>query len=183
MAIKTFSNGVDLPASDINTYLTNAGLVYVTSVTVGSAVSSVTVSNCFSSTYDSYRIVINASSASSVGNNVYYKQNGSTGSTYNVAGYFTAISSGSVTSLVAPPSANGCHIAITGTTTWSSVIDVFNPFATATTTLTATSAGSSYATNTHGYDSNAASSTGFSLTTSGGTITGGTITVYGYRKA
>lgn len=55
MAVKTFSVGEVLTASDTNTYLANAGLVYITSTTL-SAVTN-TISNCFSSTYDSYRIV------------------------------------------------------------------------------------------------------------------------------
>ena len=57
MAVKTFTTGEVLTASDTNTYLANSGLVYVTSTTVGSGVSSVTVSNCFTSTYDNYRII------------------------------------------------------------------------------------------------------------------------------
>jgi hypothetical protein len=58
MAIKTFSSGAVLTASDTNTYLANSGLVYVTEATIGNAVSSVTVSNAFNSTYDAYKIII-----------------------------------------------------------------------------------------------------------------------------
>ena len=57
MAVKTFTSEV-LSSSDTNTYLANSGLVYVTSATIGSAVSSVTVSSAFSATYDAYKIVI-----------------------------------------------------------------------------------------------------------------------------
>jgi len=57
MAIKTFTTGEVLTASDTNTYLANSGLVFVSSTTIGTAVSSVTVSNCFSSTYTNYKIV------------------------------------------------------------------------------------------------------------------------------
>ena len=57
MAIKTFSAGSVLTASDTNTYLANSGLVYVTeaSATTGQTLS---VNNCFTSTYDNYRLVI-----------------------------------------------------------------------------------------------------------------------------
>ena len=56
MAVKTFTTGEVLTASDTNTYLNNGGLVYITQVNLtGSAVS---VTSCFSSTYDSYRIVV-----------------------------------------------------------------------------------------------------------------------------
>jgi hypothetical protein len=59
MAIKTFSSGEVLTASDTNTYLNNGGLVYITEtlVTAGSA-TSVSFNNVFTSTYDNYQIVI-----------------------------------------------------------------------------------------------------------------------------
>jgi hypothetical protein len=56
MAIKTFTTGEVLTASDTNTYLANAGLVYITSTAVSG--STVTVSNCFNSTYDWYKVVL-----------------------------------------------------------------------------------------------------------------------------
>jgi hypothetical protein len=57
MAIKTFTDNTTLPASDINTYLTNSGLVYVTqaSATTGTTLA---IANVFSSTYENYRIVL-----------------------------------------------------------------------------------------------------------------------------
>ena len=53
MSVKTFGSEV-LTSGDVNTYLANSGLVYVTSVNVGSGVSSVTVSSAFNSSYDNY---------------------------------------------------------------------------------------------------------------------------------
>ena len=58
MAIKTFTTGEVLTASDTNTYLANSGLVYITSTTFTGA-SSVSVNNCFTSTFDQYRIIFN----------------------------------------------------------------------------------------------------------------------------
>ena len=56
MAIKTFTTGEVLTASDTNTYLANAGLVYIKEVALtGTAVN---ITSCFSATYDSYQIVI-----------------------------------------------------------------------------------------------------------------------------
>lgn len=54
MSVKTFTS-TTLSSSDVNTYLANSGLVYVTSVAASGT--SVTITNCFSSTYDNYRIV------------------------------------------------------------------------------------------------------------------------------
>ena len=56
MAIKTFTTGEVLTASDTNTYLANSGLVYITSTAVSG--STVSVSNCFNSTYDWYKVVL-----------------------------------------------------------------------------------------------------------------------------
>ena len=58
MAIKTFTSGEVLTASDTNTYLANAGLNYITTASVTSASSALVINGCFTSTYDNYRIVI-----------------------------------------------------------------------------------------------------------------------------
>lgn len=54
MAIKTFTDLTTLPASDINTYLANSGLVYVTSGPL--SLSSTNFEGCFTDTYDNYLI-------------------------------------------------------------------------------------------------------------------------------
>ena len=63
MAIKNFTTGEVLTAADTNTYLANSGLVYVTSQTVGSAVSTVTVPGAFSTTWNDYRIIYSGGTA------------------------------------------------------------------------------------------------------------------------
>ena len=55
MAIKTFTAGEVLTASDTNTYLANSGLVWIANGTASTTDFRLT---CFSSTYDSYRLVI-----------------------------------------------------------------------------------------------------------------------------
>lgn len=73
MAIKTFSDGVSLPASDINTFLTNSGLVYI----AGASFSSVTsgapldVNSVFSSTYTNYLLVLRVSQTVATGSTVF----------------------------------------------------------------------------------------------------------------
>lgn len=57
MAVKTFTTGEVLTAADTNTYLGNAGWVYVNSVAVGSGVTTVALTNAFNTTYDAYKIV------------------------------------------------------------------------------------------------------------------------------
>ena len=58
MAIKTFTTGEVLTASDTNTYLANGGLVTVASGTATAG--TLIIAGAFSSTYDSYRLVLNA---------------------------------------------------------------------------------------------------------------------------
>jgi len=62
MAVKTFSQAEQLTAADTNTYLANGGLVYIGATTLNAVSNNIT--SVFSSTYDSYRVVIsNFSSA------------------------------------------------------------------------------------------------------------------------
>ena len=62
MAIKTFTTGEILTAADTNTYLNNGGLVWISQTTISGT--STAISNCFSSTYDNYRVLIRLTSTS-----------------------------------------------------------------------------------------------------------------------
>lgn len=187
MAIKTFTTGEVLTASDTNTYLANAGLVYVTSTTVGSAVSSVTVSNCFSSTYDNYKIVINggtASAADAVGFRL-----GSTNTGYYFGMNRAAYDTGTANTLNDNNQVYWRYTCIANTDTLTADIDLFDPFNAKPTRVHAwwidARAGAFSSGAGAGYLSGTTSYTAFSLIplTVGTTLTGSTITVYGYRKA
>ena len=183
MAVKTFTTGEVLTAADTNTYLNNGGLVYVSATTVGSAVASVTVSSCFSSTYDNYRIVYNGVQTSGT-NAITLKFNNSTGSTYNDAGYYIAVGTATI---VAETLATNTQMRIgiceTGSVTIGGWFDCLGPNISGRTWVNGGSMSPSYYNWRQGTDTNAASQTGFTLTPLSGTFTGGTITVYGYRKA
>lgn len=56
MAVKTFTSGEVLTAADTNTYLTNSGLVYVSSGSFSNAATADITG--FTSTYKAYRVVI-----------------------------------------------------------------------------------------------------------------------------
>ena len=57
MAIKTFTAGEVLTASDTNTYLANSGLVYVAGATItGLGTSGANLTGLFNSTYKNYRV-------------------------------------------------------------------------------------------------------------------------------
>jgi hypothetical protein len=204
MAIKTFSTGEVLTASDTNTYLANAGLVAVTpsavtngtivsgtaSATANSAVSSIVLKDVFSSTYDSYRLVISnlTMSSTATGTVMYLKMHDGTNpasTNYNwalirldIAAGVSAVSSGALVT-------NGILIGRGTGDKFGTTLDVVNP-GLATHTLFPDISGINVST---GYMYKGAgmhqTSTAYSsvqIAPDTGTITGGTFTVYGYRK-
>jgi len=182
MAIKTFTTGEVLTASDTNTYLANSGLVYVTSTTVGSGVSSVTISNCFSSTYDNYRITY-AGGVSSASGSGYLQLSGITTGLYY--GALPFLSWPSTYGSVADSGSTSWRYVAGGNATFASMnLDLAMPFATKTKTIQAWYTRNGYSGFYTGYCDSISSATGFTLgNIDWGTMTGGTITVYGYRKA
>jgi len=157
------------------------GLVYVTSQTIGSAVSSVTISNCFSSAYDNYKIVL-SNTTGSTSLDLRFQLSGLTTSVYNQANIYVNTSSTVTGYGVTLNTYTVCGGADTGNAN-SFSIDVYGPFASTRTSISG-----------HGFFLNGSmligcqavdtnSRTGFVISTSTGTITGGTISVYGYRKA
>ena len=157
------------------------GLELISTTTVGTAVSSVTVTGAFSTTYDNYRIVINAMAASVDAAQIRFTINGSTGSTYHLIG--TNMDYGSAT--VYPVSGAAVAFFRIGETSQTSnnlSFDIYSPFLAATSFISSCFNGTSHVGWYNGKDTNAASSTAFTLTPSSGTVTGGTVTVYGYRK-
>jgi hypothetical protein len=187
MAIKTFTTGEVLTASDTNTYLANSGLVYVTSVTVPTSPASntVSVSGCFTSTYDNYKIIwtggvsvgaealsLNLLPTSVTGWNTSYSQivtyvtyagaastlNTNAGTKWGFAGEITTVNKTNVNfELLAPNLAQ-----------YTGLTNFYN--------------GGGGAGAGAGIHAIASAFTGFTIS-GASNFTGGTITVYGYRKA
>lgn len=181
MAVKTFTTGEVLTAADTNTYLNNGGLVYVTQTTVGSAVASVTISNCFSSTYDNYRIVVRGGTPSNNSVSLAFKLGASTSSYYSALLY-AAWSVLSPTLLTVDNGASWTYLIGSDTQGMGGAIDVFNPNVAAYTRMSGFYMRDDLGGSTWGIHKQATAYTDFTLTPSAGTLTGGTITVYGYRK-
>lgn len=185
MAIKTFTTGEVLTASDTNTYLANAGLVYVTSTTVGSGVSTVTVSSCFSSSFDNYRIVY-FGGTSSTQQELRLQMGSTTTGYYNTLlyGAYSATPSALAAGLV--NTANFGYAGVGDPDGCSLTVDVMNPNLAKRTVIAGSFIGMDtdrvFGT-TGGFLADTTAYTSFTMTPSTGTITGGTITVYGYRKA
>lgn len=161
-------------------YSLQSGLVYITGTTVGSAVTSVTVSNVFSSTYDNYRIIITGGTASA-GDNLSMQLSGSTGSTYNTGGSFTTYGSATLSGY-GPAATTTWLIGYVAPTHTAIVTDVFSPqLATPSRMVTASTSTFNYSFT--GANTSTVQSTGFTLSITTGTMSSQTIRVYGYRQA
>lgn len=177
MAVKTFVVGEVLTSDATNTYLANSGLVFVKSQTVGSGVSSVTVSNAFSATYDNYRI-ISSGITYSVDNNVRMTLDSANGNYYGSLIYGSYAGG----SPINQGDSNTAYFTFGGSA-GGLVIDLLDPFSAFFTEITSRIRyGTVYGTYT-GVQAQAISRSSFTLTPNSGTMAGGTITVYGYRKA
>ena len=185
MAIKTFTTGEVLTAADTNTYLANSGLVYVTSATVGSGSNTVSVSNCFSSTYDNYKIIwtggvsvgaealtLNLLPTSVTGWNTSYSMN------VSYCGY-----SGTVTNLLTNSGAKWGYCGEITTANKTNInFELFAPNLAQYTGFANSYIGGGGAGCGAGIHQIASAFTGFTIS-GASNFSGGTITVYGYRKA
>jgi hypothetical protein len=157
------------------------GLTFISSTTVGSAVSSVTVSNCFSSTYTNYRVIISNIDAT-LGDQVMGFQLGNSTASYYSASRFASYLGGTTESnrnnqnsayLFATESANDTN----------GSFDIFCPFLATRTTWAGIAFTYAYTTIFGGLHTVETSYSGFTLLNLNGTFTGGTIRVYGYQNS
>ena len=184
MAVKTFTTGEVLTASDTNTYLANSGLVYVTSATVGTGVSSVAIASCFNSTFNDYFVLCSGITYSVGDTTLSIKPDNVSTANYYGGGYFQQYGVATITPFTLSASTAGGAIGITSTAAMTNAADVFSPFLTQQTRFVGRqSLGASYTAQYQSLLNTSNSYTGFTLLPAGGTMTGGTITVYGYRKA
>jgi hypothetical protein len=183
MAVKTFTAGEVLTASDTNTYLANSGLVYVTSATVGSGVTSVTVSNCFSSTYSDYQINLNGI-VSSTGTQLRLTL-GSANTSYYSTQYYDLVGGGATGSAYVNNGAfwrfmeinvnvgeNACSLIVNGPNTTNARKNFYGNYV-----------GANFGGWAAGQLVSSTQFTSFTITPATGTITGGTLTIFGFRKA
>lgn len=182
MSTMKFTAWQDLDGNEIANAAYPPGLVFVKSVDIGSGVTSATVTDAFSATFDTYKIVMTGGVCSISNPNVNMTLSGST-TTYYWASNIRLWSGSTITQELA----NGSYWQVGGgsSTTLSVNLDVSNPFLSKHTVYSGlcvfpqTAGGSSYVGGIH---ATASSYTGFTLALNAGTMTGGTIRVYGYRN-
>jgi hypothetical protein len=165
------------------------GLTYITQATP-SAVSTISINNCFSSTYTNYLVLTNFSASVGANSTISFRLRvgGVDSSTnYNSQRYYAysttvgaSANPGGTTQITA------CLLDATRPYSTYSAIAIGNPFAAVPTTVKSDSAyddGSFYNIyNYVGYNTNSTSYDGFTLYTSGTSFTG-TIRVYGYQNS
>ena len=192
MAVKTFTTGEVLTASDTNTYLANSGLRYITGGTQ-SGTTALNVDNCFTSTYRNYRLVLTGiQSGSSSALRLNFRAGGSTNSDNSYRYAFRGLrdngasgdtsSGGSLTFTEV-----GVYESVADTDLASVVIDIMSPAIATLTSATCNAVGyesSVYQMRQGGFVHNSSNAfDGFRLSLSGT----GNLTVvwqlYGYRIA
>jgi hypothetical protein len=185
MSVKTFTTET-LTSADTNEYLANSGLVYVTSATPGTGVSTVEVLSAFSATFDAYKIVATGVSAVNTGGESISMTLGNS-SGYTITGYASGMvfnAAGVATTATGTASAWGFIGAYQTTSGMNLNADLYNPFLSIPTTFSSTYARPTAFGTPTGTLTGTTSYDRFTITAvGGGTWTGGKITVYGYRKA
>jgi hypothetical protein len=190
MAIKTFTTGELLTASDTNTYLANSGLVYVAGGPL--SLTATNFAGCFTSEYRDYRIVVDSLAWNATGLLYYQLLTGTTPATGG--DYFWAMNGLFATGTAGNNQASaqtygflgsinaGANNLVVGACSW----DICGPQLAQRTLLTGQAAGvdTNYyhlsGMNAHNlttaYD-------GIRLLTNTATTFTGNVTIYGYRKA
>jgi hypothetical protein len=163
-------------------YTATSGLVLVKTQTIGSAVSSVTVSDAFSATYNNYRVMVDVNSASTGLNLGLTLGSTATGyyrflvlGTYSASTVSGANNQNATSFGALAVTADGC----------AGEIEIHNPNVAQETGFLSrvvefATGGGHYIVG--GYLNDTTAYTAFTLTTSTGTITGGTVKVYGYKN-
>jgi hypothetical protein len=178
MPVPDFSPGEVLTAAAMD----SIGLWLVKTQTIGSAVSSVTVTDAFSSSFDNYKIVVSGTT-SSVGGNWFTFQflaahtTGYFGASRAVDYLGATIEQGRNNAASLLVSRNSGTLGYDGFT-----VDVFNPFVVSASSISSVGSGNIGYVISGGIFNAATSFSQFVIGVSGGTMTGGTIRVYGYRN-
>jgi hypothetical protein len=177
MPVPFFSPGEVLTAAAMD----SIGLWLVKSQAVGTGVSSVTLTNCFSADYDAYEIVISNVDGSS-GTSALVLQLVDSGGTpattnYKSTGFFMTYTSTTVNGI--NQTTWECSLSATN---FGGKVSIFNPFLAVASYFNNTSNDDTYIRVYGGTHTTASSYVSLKLAPNAGTITGGTIRVYGYRK-
>jgi hypothetical protein len=178
---------VDLATSvpDLSNYRlkSESGLVLVKTQTIGTTVSSVTVTGAFSSAYENYRIIVSGGVGSTTTNA--QLRLGSTTTGYYAAGFYVTYASTTFNGIASSNNSQFPNAIQVTTAHAVSDVNLYGPNL-AKTTGYATNMGEPHtggaALLINGFLNNTTQYTDFTFIPASGTLTGGTIAVYGYNK-
>jgi len=162
------------------------GLTLITTQTIGSAVSSVTVTGCFSATYENYRIILSGGVAST---NVNLRLTlGATSTGYYGFAVYGVHNSNTVNGTAENNTAFWDYCFLGSANALTGVVDLLQPQTAKHSqviafTQVAASSASGISVFKSGFLDDATQYTAFTLTCNTGNITGGTIKVYGYSNS
>lgn len=160
------------------------GLTLIKTQTIGTAVSSVTVTNAFSSSYENYLITVSGGVGSFDGGMDLTL--GAAVTNYRYSVNYMAYNSNTVNGLSNNSTTSWILAVEFSSTGMNGIINLFEPFATRNTIAHWTSVrAASNGENVQGRGmlNDTTSYTDFKLTCNGGNVTGGTIRVYGYQNS
>ena len=190
MPLTTYTAGEVLTAASLNANLSFAasspasGLTLISATTIGTTVSSVTVTNAFSATYNNYKIVISGGLASAAVD--LQLQLGATTTGYYAGYALITYSSGAIAGKGNNNAANFSDFGAGNANGLNVSADILAPFLTKNTFVVGGQA-LNVTTNRNaifsGFLNDTTSYTAFTILVSGGTATGGTILVYGYQNS
>jgi hypothetical protein len=162
------------------TLVGGSGLTLIKTQTIGSGVSSVTVTDAFSSTYDTYKITVNGGVASGV--TALRFQLGTTTGYYG--GLVAQVYNGGYGGLGISNQTTNLYAGYGDATSLTLNMDVMNPNLAEKTYMSAFTARSGDAFGmSHVEDGSTTQHTAFTISTASGTMTGGTIRVYGFANS
>lgn len=161
---------------------TGGALTLVKAQNIGTAVSSVNVTNAFSTAYDYYKIIIGGTGVGSTGLGIQLKLGNSTTGYYMTGIYTFYNSSGSGTSFQNNTTAF-LLAGWAGTSNITMNVDLVSPAHATWTKYSSKYTAATDSTYQDGVHQVSTGYTDFTLTTSSGTITGGTVLVYGYKNS
>ena len=190
MALTTYTAGEVLTAASLNDNLAYAvtvpvaapgGLTLISATTIGTTVSSVTVTGAFSATYDNYRIKITGVVGSAAADTT-FQLSGITTSVYAYSGFYQSI--GTSTIVAFGGTTTSTPIGTLGTTLNTQInIDLSSPNLAVAKYLDIATCSNNIRVNQAAQCNSTVQATGFTITPDSGILTGGTIYVYGYAKA
>ena len=159
------------------------GLTLIKAQTIGSGVSTVTVTGAFSATYDTYLVTVSGGVAS--GDLALNMTLGATATGYYWVGNNIQYGAATTNTNSGSNTTSFASVVYGSTNALSGQCFIDNPFATKRTMVRYQATGTSttyYINSNQGFLNDATSYTAFTFTTTSGTITGGTIRVYGYTN-